>query len=81
MLEKKKYLFLKKEIRCMCRKNVTKLCDDMELNDEERDLLLYFYDGKSKVQTCIDLCVSATYYNNHMKTLFSKINDYKNTLD
>lgn len=80
MLDKKTYLNLKKTIKCMCRKNVLKLCDDMELNKEERDLLMYFYDGKTRIQTCIELSISETYYKNHMKILFTKINDYKNTL-
>lgn len=80
MLDKTTYLNLKKEIKYMCRKNVLRLCKDMELNEEERQLLLYFYSGKSKVQTCLELCISATYYTEHMKILFSKINDYKNTL-
>lgn len=79
MLDKKAYLDLKKEVKCLCRKNVISLCDEIELNEEERKLLMYFYDGKSKVQTCMDLSVSPTYYNNHMKILFTKINDYKNT--
>lgn len=81
MLDKKTYLDLKKEVKCLCRKNVVLLCDEVELNDEERDLLMYFYEGKTRVQTCMDLCISPTYYNNHMKILFAKINDYKNTID
>ena len=80
MIDKNTYLNLKKEIKCLCRKNVLALCDEMDLSDEERDLLLYFYDGKSRSRTCIDLCMSSTYYSEHMKILFSKINDYKNTL-
>ena len=79
MLDKKTYLDLKKEVKCLCRKNIIILCDEMGLNEEERQLLMYFYDGKTKVQTCMDLCISPTYYHNHMKILFTKINDYKNT--
>lgn len=80
MLDKTTYLNLKKEVKCLCRKNVITLCDEMELSEEERKLLMYFYDGKTRVQTCMEMCVSPTYYNNHMKILFSKINNYKNTL-
>ncbi len=80
MLNKREYLNLKKEIKCLCRKNVLKLCEDMELNEEEKEILLYFYDGKSRARTCIDLCISSTYYSEHMKILFNKIHDYKNTL-
>lgn len=80
MLDKTTYLNLKKEVKCLCRKKVITLCDEMELSEEERKLLMYFYDGKTRVQTCMEMCVSPTYYNNHMKILFSKINNYKNTL-
>lgn len=80
MIDKKTYLDLKKEIKCLCRANVIKLCDDMELNTEEKTLLMYFYDGKTRTRTCYDMCISTTYYRDHMRTLFSKINDYKNTL-
>lgn len=81
MLDKREYLNLKKEIKCLCRKNVIDLCDKMELNQEERDMLMYFYDGKTRARTCIDLCISSTYYSEHMKILFNKINDYKNTFE
>ena len=81
MLDKKGYLNLKKEIKFMCRTNVLKLCDDIQLNDEERKLLLYFYDGKSRIQTCMEMCISITYYTEHLKIIFNKINDYKNTLN
>jgi hypothetical protein len=79
MLDRREYLNLKKEIKCLCRKNVVTLCDEMELNEEERNLLLYFYDGKSRIETSIDLHISIEYYTEHMKILFNKIYDYKNT--
>lgn len=80
MINKKDYLSLKKEIRCMCRKNVLKLCDDMELTDTERKILIDFYDNETLVSTCIDLNISNHTYNTKIKILFSKIKDYKNTL-
>lgn len=79
MLDRREYLNLKKEIKSLCRKNVVALCDEMGLNEEERNLLLYFYDGKSRIETSIDLHVSIEYYSQHMKMLFNKIYDYKNT--
>lgn len=79
MLDRTEYLNLKKEIKSLCRKNVVALCDEMGLNEEERNLLLYFYDGKSRIETSIDLHVSIEYYSQHMKMLFNKIYDYKNT--
>lgn len=79
MLSTKSYLELKQQVKRLCRKSVIELCDDMELNNEEKQLLMYFYDGKSKIATCIDLGFSSTYYSSHMRLLFEKINDYKNT--
>jgi len=81
MIDKKTYLNLKKEVRNLCRQNVIKLCDDMQLNDEEMRLLLSFYDGDSVVSTCMKLSIGTRYYQTHMNTLFNKIYDYKNTLN
>lgn len=79
MIDKNTYLQLKREIKYLCRANVIKLADDMELNTEDKELLLAFYDGKSRTRVCYDMSISTTYYREHMKTLFSKIYDYKNT--
>ena len=40
MIDKRTYLNLKKEIKSICRQNVIKLCDDAQLNEDERKLLL-----------------------------------------
>lgn len=80
MIDKKEYLSLKKEIKCMCRKNVLKLCDDMEITDIERKILLDFYNDETAISTCIDLAISNKTYTTKMRVLFSKIKDYKNTL-
>lgn len=79
MISKSLYLQLKKDIKCLCRKNVIKLCDDMELNETERLMLLDCYDGMSVTHTSMSLHISEKTYNKYMKILFSKINDYKNT--
>ena len=80
MIDKKTYLDLKKEVRSMCRVNVIKLCDDIQLNTNERKLLLSFYDDDSRTATCMKLSISEYYYKTHLKMIFTKINDYKNTL-
>ena len=80
MIDKNTYLQLKREVKCLCRANVIKLCNDMELNTEERDLLMSFYEGKTRTRVCYDMAISTTYYRDHMRLLFSKIYDYKNTL-
>ena len=80
MLEKKEYLPMKRDIKCLCRKNLIKLCDDMELNETERTMLIDFYDGQMIQYTCMNLCITAPTYNKYMRTLFCKIKDYKNTL-
>lgn len=80
MIDKQTYLQLKREIKCLCRANINKLCDDMEPNTEEREFLISFYEGKTRTRVCYDMSISTTYYREHMKMLFSKIYDYKNTL-
>lgn len=80
MLDKKEYLQMKRDIKCLCRKNLIKLCDDMELNETERTMLIDFYDGQMIQYTCMNLCITAPTYNKYMRTLFCKIKDYKNTL-
>ena len=80
MIDKKTYLNLKKEIRCLSYNNILKLCDDMQLNDEERTLLLAFYDKKKYIQVCMEQNIGKNTYTNHMKILFTKIYNYKNTL-
>lgn len=79
MIDKKLYLQLKRDIRCLCRPNLLKLCDDMDLNETERKLLVDFYDNQTVTYTTFDLHISATTYHKYMKELFCKINDYKNT--
>ena len=81
MIGKKEYLQLKREIKCLCRANVVKLCNDMELNTEDKELLLAFYDGKTRTRVCYDMSISTTYYRDRMRLLFSKIYDYKNTFN
>ena len=81
MIGKQEYLQLKREIKCLCRANVVKLCDDMELNTEDKELLMAFYDGKTRTRICYDMAISRTYYRDHMRVLFSKIYDYKNTFN
>lgn len=81
MIGREEYLALKREIKCLCRVNVVKLCEDMDLNTEEKELLLSFYDGKTRTKVCYEMSISNTYYNDHMKLLFSKIKDYKNTFE
>lgn len=81
MIDRNTYINLKHEIRYMPRNNILKLCDDMLLNEEERILLLNFYDNKMVIQTCMELSIGTTSYNTKIKTLFTKIYNYKNTLD
>lgn len=79
MLDKKTYLSMKRYIKCMCRSHVKTLCENMELDDFEKSLVMRFYDGEKVEKTCIDLGISQPTYTVCLKTVMSKINDYKNT--
>ena len=79
MIDKKLYIQLKKEVRCLCRKNLLKMCEDMELNNFEKDLLLDFYDNKTVVEICMKHNINKNSYIRYLKNIFNKVYDYKNT--
>lgn len=81
MIDKETYLNLKREIKYLSYNNIIKLCEDMNLNTEEKMLLLNFYENKTRISTCMEMGMSEDTYTNHMKVLFTKINNYKNTLN
>lgn len=80
MIDKNTYLNLKREIRYLSYNNLIELCDSMKLDKEERQLLLDFYKKKKAIHTCMEINISPNTYTNHMKILFTKIYNYKNTL-
>lgn len=80
MIERNEYFNLKREIKTLSYNNILKLYEEMQLDDEERKLLDNFYRNKSRVQTCMEIGMSFDTYTKHMKLLFTKINNYKNTL-
>ena len=49
MIDKKTYLEMKRYIKCLSRKNIVDICDEIELTQIERNLLLRFYDGDMDV--------------------------------
>lgn len=80
MLDKNTYLGMKRQVRCSCRPTIATLCESMGLSDYEKTLLLDFYDGKLRIQTCMEQGVSEKKYSKDLKKVFCKINDYyKNT--
>lgn len=79
MINKQEYLDTKREIKCLCRPNILKIANNMELSEYEKELLINMYDGKTKVQTCMEKNISASKYNDDMKILINKIYNYKNT--
>lgn len=80
MIDRNSYINLKHEIRYMAKPDVLKLCDDMMLDNEERTLLINFYDNRMVISTCMELSFGTTTYNKKIKALFTKIHNYKNTL-
>ena len=81
MIDKNTYLNLKREIRYLSYNNILELCDNMKLDKEERQLLIDYYKKKKAIQTCMETNISPNTYTNHMKILFTKIYNYKNTLE
>lgn len=79
MISKEDYIRLKRDIRCMCYSSIEELCNNAKLNEEEKELLLHFYNKDTRTEVCLKMCISVKYYTSHMKMLFSKIKDYLKT--
>lgn len=80
MLDKKTYHQTKKNLRCLCRDNLIKLCEEVKLNDYEKDLLLYFYEKKTVVDICMKLHICSDTYTKDMKMIIAKIIDYNKNI-
>lgn len=80
MLEKSIYMNAKRRLKCLCKTNLTTMCDEMELNDYERKILLSFYNGDKVVQTCLDLGISHTTYTKDLRQVFAKVIDYNKNI-
>lgn len=78
MVNYKDYIELKKIIKYECRPNIIDLCDKMGLNDFEKRLLLDFYDGKTRTESCFRFNICESTYTNKMRLLFTKIAKYIN---
>ena len=81
MLDKNTYHKMKMYIKHLCKINVLELCENLQLDDYEKSLLLMFYEGKKQVEICMKLNISTHTYTNHLKSIMYKIYNYKNTLD
>lgn len=79
MIDKKTYLEMKRYIKCISRKNIVDICDEIELTQFERNLLLRFYDGDMVQAISMDLCISPSTFTKYLKKILSKIYHYKNT--
>lgn len=76
MINKKKYHEIKNYIKVLSRPQIKQLCDDMELTDDEKKLLLETYDGFSVTKICMTHYISNYTYTNNMHIIYSKINNY-----
>lgn len=79
MIDKNTYTKLKNEIRCYPCNYVLELCDSMKLNNDERQLLMDFYNKKKVVHTCMEIGMSTMTYTRHLKEILTKYYNYKNT--
>lgn len=79
MINKKLYLQLKRDIKCLCRPNLLKLADEVGLNDFKKSLLIELYEDKTSIDVCIRYNLNKNTYTDCMKKILSKIYDYKNT--
>ena len=80
MIDKETYFNLKSEIRLTPYTSIIKLCEEMNLDDEEQRLLLDFYKGKKVIQICMESAMCPNTFTYRLKKLLTKIYNYKNTL-
>lgn len=80
MISKDVYLDTKRWVKCLCRTNLKQLCDDMELTEYEKELIMGYYDNKTIINQCMNLNISKGKYTSDLKMICTKINNYKSTL-
>ena len=79
MIRKEDYLKCKHIIKCMSINELERLSEKVGLTDYEEELVISLQQNKSKVGTCMDLCISGTKYQCDMKRALSKLcDDIKN---
>ena len=75
MINKSRYLQIKKFIRYMNKNKVISLCDESGLDELETTIVLSLQKGKSRVSTCIEYGMSTQMYTNTLKRAISKLSD------
>lgn len=75
MINKSRYLQIKKFIRYMNKNKVISLCNDSGLDELETTIVLSLQKGKSRVSTCIEHGMSTQMYTNTLKRAISKLSD------
>lgn len=71
------YTDLKRELKTWSKPQIKKLCDDMEMCDTNRDLLLAWYNGESVIKISMENYFTPKTYHDHMKKLFTRIYNYR----
>ncbi len=80
MISKDVYLDTKRWVKCLCRTNLKQLCEDMELTEYEKKLIIGYHNGDTVVSQCMNLNISKGKYTNDLKLICTKIYNYKSTL-
>lgn len=75
MINKSRYLQIKKFIRYMNKNKVISLCNESGLDELETTIVLSLQKGKSRVSTCIEYGMSTQMYTNTLKRAISKLSD------
>ena len=76
MIDKNNYHKLKKYLRVQSRPQIEKLISDLSLNSTEQKLFLSWYNGDTRVKTCMDSFICDDTYTKYLKTIFSKVYNY-----
>lgn len=78
MINKDNYRKTKIYIKNLSRPQVKELCDNLEFNDLERNILMGVYDGDLVVKICMNNFICEATYAKYVKIVFSKVYNYLN---
>lgn len=75
MIDKNRYMQIKKSIKYMNKMQLLEICDKSGLNELEIQLVLSLQHGTSRISACMDYGMSVQMYTNTLKRAISKLSD------
>lgn len=81
-MTKSEYMKCKNYIKTLSKPSITELCDNVGISEDDREILYQLSANRTKTYTCMQLGYSVWLYNQTLRRLFIRIDDYlKRTID